>query len=59
MTYFDAIKPLPVLFCVCIYSISVSIDCVSQDKLSLIASYQQIYGFFKGVVFEKKRHFGK
>ena len=32
---------------------------VSQEELSFIASNQQIYAFYKWVIFEKKRHCGK
>ena len=47
--------------CMCVrffYNISISIICVSKDKLSLIESNQQIYDFYKWI-FEKKRHRGK
>ena len=50
------------LVCVCvlfIYTISISIICVSQEKPSLIASNQQIYDIYKWIIFEKKRHCGK
>ena len=55
---------LNVLVClrVCILficTISISIFCVSQEELSLIASNQQIYDFYKWVIFEKKIHWGK
>ena len=33
-----------------IYSISISIICVSQEQLSLIASNQQIYDFYKWIL---------
>ena len=42
-----------------IYTISISIICVSQEEPSLIAPNQQIYDFYKWVSFEKKRHCGK
>ena len=42
-----------------IYTISISIICVSQEKPSLIVSNQQIYDFYKYIIFEKKRHYGK
>ena len=32
---------------------------VSQEELSFITSNQQIYDFYKWVIFEKKRHCGK
>ena len=38
---------------------SVSIFCVSEELLSLTASNQQICDFYKWVIFEKKRHYGK
>ena len=46
--------------CVCftIYTISISILCVSQEGLSLAESNQQIHGFQKGEIFEKQRHCG-
>ena len=39
-----------------VYTISVSILCVSRQGRSLIESNQQICGFYKGVIFEKQRH---
>ena len=39
-----------------IYTISISIICVSQEEPSLIASNQQIYDFEKWIIYEKKRH---
>ena len=53
-----------VCVCVCvlllfIYAISVCIICVSQEVPSLAASNQQIYDFYKWIIFEKKRHCGK
>ena len=42
-----------------IYTIFISIICVSHEELSLISSKQQIYGFYKCIIFEKKRHCGK
>ena len=39
-----------------IYTISISIVCVSQEKLNLIESNQHIYGFFKWAIFKKQRH---
>ena len=50
-----------VCVCVCacdlfIYTIFISIICVSKNELSLIASNKQIYHFYKGITFEKKRH---
>ena len=52
------------VWCVCmcvlfIYTISISIIYVSQEEPSLIASNQQIYDFYKWIIFEKKRHCGK
>ena len=47
--------------CVCvlfIYTISISIPCISWEELSLMESNQQIYDFYKWVVFEKQRQFG-
>ena len=41
-----------------IYTISISIICVSKDELSLAASNQQIYDFYKWI-FEKKRQCAK
>ena len=32
---------------------------VSQEEFSFIASNEQIYDFYKWVIFEKKRHRGK
>ena len=46
------------VFSVCvlfIYTISISIICVSEGELSLIASNEQIYNFCKWVIFEKKK----
>ena len=37
-----------------IYTISISITCVSQEEPSLIASNQKIYDFCKRIIFEKK-----
>ena len=53
-----------VCVCVCvydlfIYTISISIIWVLQEETSLIASNQQIYNFYKWIIFEKKRHYGK
>ena len=53
-----------VCVCVCvfflfIYTISISIICLSLEELSLIASNQQIYDFYKWAIFEEKRHSGK
>ena len=48
--------------CVCvlfIYTIFVSIICVLWEEPSLIASNQQIYDFYKRIIFENKRHSGK
>ena len=48
-----------VCVCVCvlfIYTISISVNCVSLEELSLIASNQQIYDFYKLAIFEKKIH---
>ena len=39
-----------------IYTISISIVCVSQEELNLIESNQHIYGFFKWAIFKKQRH---
>ena len=39
-----------------IYTISISIICVLQKEPSLVASNQQIYDFFKWIIFEKRRH---
>ena len=50
------------VWCVCvllIYTISVSIICVSQEEPSPIASDQQMYDFYKWIIFEKKRYCGK
>ena len=38
------------------YTISISIICVSQEEPSLIMSNQQIYDFYKWIIFEMKRH---
>ena len=48
--------------CVCvlfIYTISISIIRVSWEESSLVTSNQQIYDFYKWIIFEKKRHCGK
>ena len=42
-----------------IYTISISINCVSLEEISLIASNEQIYTFYKWVIFWKKTHCGK
>ena len=42
-----------------IYTIFSSIIRVLQEELNLITSNQQIYDFFKLVIFEKKRNCGK
>ena len=41
-----------------IYTISISVICVSQEETDLIASNQQIYDFYKLIIeiFEKYRH---
>ena len=39
-----------------IYTISISILCVSREEGSLTESNQQIYDFYKWVIFEKQRH---
>ena len=39
-----------------IYTIFVNILCVSQEWLSLVKFNQQIYDFYKGVIFGKQRH---
>ena len=41
-----------------IYTISISIIYVSQEETSFIASNQQISGFYKSMIFEKKRYCG-
>ena len=46
-----------VCVCVCvvfIYTISISIICVSQEEHSLIVPNQQIYDFYKWIIFEEK-----
>ena len=42
-----------------IYTISISIICVSQEEPSLIACNQQICDFYNWIIFDKKRHCGK
>ena len=42
-----------------IYTISVSIFCLSQEEHSLIASNEQIQNFCKSLPFERKRHKSK
>ena len=44
--------------CVCVYALSISIACTSQEELTLIKSNEQLYDFYKWV-FKKKRHCGK
>ena len=48
------------IFGVCVflfkYTISTSIICVSLKELTLIASNQQIYDFYKWEILEKKKH---
>ena len=39
-----------------IYTISISVICVSQAEPSLTASNQQIYYFYKCIIFLKRRH---
>ena len=46
-----------VCVCVCacvlfIYTISISTNCISQEEFSFIASNQQIYDFYKSVIFD-------
>ena len=41
-----------------IYTISISIICVSQAEPSLTASNQQIHDFYKCIIFLKRRHCG-
>ena len=48
-----------VFVCLFIYTISISIFCVSQEEPILVASNQQIYDFYERIIFEKKRHCGK
>ena len=43
------------VFVLFIYTISISI-CVSQEEPSLTGFNQQIYDFYRGIVFEKKIH---
>ena len=47
------------LWCVCvracvlfIYTISISTNCISQEEFSFVASNQQIYNFYKSVIFD-------
>ena len=50
------------MFGVCvlfIYTILISIICVSQEEPSLIASNEQIDTFYKCVVFKYKRYYGQ
>ena len=50
------------VWCVCvlfIYTVSISIICVSQEEPNLIASNQQMYDFYKWIIFEKESHCGK
>ena len=70
ITYFHN-EPFPVLslceclvcVCVCvyvcvsyvIYTNSISFICVSKEEPSLITSNQQIYSFYKWIIFQKKR----
>ena len=42
------------VFVLFIYTISVSIIYVSREEISVTASNQQIYEFYKRVIFEKK-----
>ena len=66
ITYFRTNQPFLILsfsewvvVCVLlIYTISLTILCVSWEEFSLIESNQQIYDFYKSVIFEKQRHFG-
>ena len=54
---FSGVKFLEV-FDVCVlfvYTISISIICVSQEEPSLIAPNQQMYDFYKRIIFEKKK----
>ena len=47
------------VWCMCvlfIYTILISVICVSQEELSLVASNAQMYDFKKWVIFKKKRH---
>ena len=39
-----------------IHTIFISVICVSQEELSLIASNEQMYDFCKWLIFKKKRH---
>ena len=43
-----------VCVCVFIYTISISIICVSQEEPSLIAYNQQIYHFYKSIIWKRK-----
>ena len=49
------------VFVLCLFAPFLSVFiCVSQEEPSLIAaSNQQIYDFYKWIIFEKKRHCGK
>ena len=47
------------MYCVLfIYTIYISIICVSQVEPSLVASNNR-YDFYKKIIFEKERHCGK
>lgn len=39
-----------------IYTIFISFICVSLEEAIYIASHQQIYDFYKRIIFEEKRH---
>ena len=52
---FLAVWGVCVLF---IYTISLSIHCVSREGLTLLESNQQICDFYKWVIFKKQSHFG-
>ena len=47
--------------CVCFVYLHqfLQIVCVSQEEFTLIESNQQIYDFYKRVIFEKQKHCGE
>ena len=46
------------LYVLPIYTISISILCVSQEVHNLFESNQQVYDFYNQGIFEKQRHYG-
>ena len=55
----SSIIVLSVWYVLFIYTVPISIVCVSREELTLTESNQQIHGFYKWVIFEKQRHCGK